>query len=348
MTEFDIRELLSDYEENSIEIREKEIVSAELIKEDVMNRIEKPVQRKIHKWTSAALAAVICIVALATTALAVGLLRLEERRGDEVTVVEPQEIDGYVAITPSAEPSEKIVYSEVNAIGATGSPEYLASQEWHEWCLAHIGENTLFPDGIENYTEDEINAAADAAESDVYVQFGAYSDEARQTLDAIAEKYGLRVPESFREVHPKDLYDMTGKTDILPWDVSLGTGIWYEGGYLSVINNATLENGKTIHYSLIRSVRGMFSKAEHFVLEQDVPEEWQYTTADGTTVTLDLGQSRSVLMAELPNSFVYVNIRGGTENNDLTRDGTGPATLTRADLEAFAEAIDFTALDSIG
>ena len=85
MTEFDIRELLSGFEENSIELREKEIVSADKIKEDVMNRIDKSVLRKTRKWTSAGLAAAICAVALAGTALAVGLLQLDERRSDAYT-----------------------------------------------------------------------------------------------------------------------------------------------------------------------------------------------------------------------------------------------------------------------
>ena len=347
MTGFDIRELLDSYTDDGIMLREKELVSAEKIKEDVMNRIEKPVRRKIRRWTTAMLAAAVCAAALGAAALAVGLLKLDERRGEVLTPWEPSAADGYVAITPSAEPSEEIVYTDVNAIGATGSPEYLAAQEWHEWCLAHMEDNVLIIGGAENPTQEELDAYFAAVESDIYVRMGANTDEARKVLDSIAAKYGLRVPESFREVHPKDLYDITGKTDILPWEVSTGTGFLYDGGYLSVTNSAALENGKTINYDLIRSVRGMFSESTFFVLEKDVTEEWQYTTADGTTVTLDLGANRSVLMAELDNSFVYVHIRGGTENGDQTRDFTGPDTLTRADLEAFAELIDFRTLDSI-
>lgn len=347
MTEFDIRELLSDYEENSIEIREKEIVSADKIKEDVMDRIERPVQKKIRKWTSAALVAVICVVALAATALAVGLLQLDERRSDVYTPETSPSMEGYVAITPNEQTSEIIVYSNVNAIGSTGSPEYQAAQEWTDWCLAHQEENTLFPKGIENYTMAELDEITEAIDNDVYVRMGANTEEAREALDAIAAKYGLRVPESFRSVWSKDLYDMTGSPDFLPLDGESRAGMWYEGGFLSITNSAALDNGKTVNYSLIRSVRGMFNESAQFVLEQGISEEWQYTTADGTTVTLDLGPNRSVLMAELPNSFVYVNIRGGTENNDPTRDFTSPNTLTRADLEAFAERIDFITLDTV-
>ena len=133
MTGFDIRELLADYEENNIEIREKEIVSADKIKEDVMDRIDKTVQRKIRKWTSAALAAVICVAALAATALAVGLLQLDERRGDVYTPETSPVMEGYVAITPEVQPSEEIVYTDVNAIGSTDSPEYKAAQEWSDY-----------------------------------------------------------------------------------------------------------------------------------------------------------------------------------------------------------------------
>ena len=347
MTEFDIRELLSDYEDRSVTLREQDLVSPDRIREDVMARIEKPVRRRIRRWTGIPLAAAICALALAATALAAGLLHLDERRGGVIDFREPPEAEGFAAMTPSAESAEDIVYTDVNAIGATGSPEYLAAREWNDWCLAHLEDNTLFPDGIEAYTMEEIDEITNAAEGDVYVRMGACTSEARAELDAIAAKYGLRLPESFREVHPKDLYDMTGETDILPWEVSAGTGIWYDGGGLTVINRALLENGKTINYDLIRSVRGMFSQPTNFVLEEGIPEEWEYTAADGTAVTLDLGPNRSVLMAELPNSFVYVHIRGGTENADSSRDGTGPDTLTHADLEAFADTIDFAALDSI-
>ena len=347
MTEFDIRELLSDYEENSIELREKEIVSADKIKEDVMNRIDKTVLRKARKWTGAMLAAVICVTVLGAAALAVSLLSLDERRGEPFTLEEPEPTDGYAVVTPEVEPSRDIVYTNVNVIGSTDSPEYKAAQEWTDWCLAHQEENTLFPKGIENYTMAELDEITEAIDNDVFVSMGANTDEAKETLLSIASKYGLRVPESFRSVYPKDLYDMTGQTDFLPLDGESRAGTWYEGGCLSVTNSAALQNGKTINYDLIRSVRGMFNKSVQLTLEQDVTEEWQYVTADGTTVTLDLGANRSVLMAELPNSFVYVNIRGGTENDDPTRDFTGPDTLTCADLEAFAELIDFETLDSI-
>ena len=315
--------------------------------EDVMDRIEKPVQRKIRKWTRAALAAAICAAALAATALAVGLLQLDERRGD-VIGSEPVKVpEGYAAITPDVKASDEIVYTNVNAIGSTDSPEYKAAQEWSEWCIEHTEDNVLFPGGIENYTMEEIDAITDAIEGDVYMRMGANTDEARDVIESIAAKYDLRMPESFRSVHPKDLYDMTGKTDILPWEMSERAGLLYEGGCLSVTNSAALDNGKTINYDLIRSVRGMFNESVQVVLEQDITEEWQYTTADGTTVTLGLGANRSVLMAELENSFVYVNIRGGTKNDDPTRDFTGPNTLNRADLEAFADLIDFKTLDSI-
>ena len=234
MTEFDIRELFSEYEENRIELREKEIVSADKIKEDVMNRIERPMQSKIRKWTSASAAAAICAVALAGTALAVGLLQLDERRGDVYTPETSPAMEGYITVTPDVQPSEEIVYTNVNAIGSTDSPEYKAAQEWTDWCLAHMEDNHLSIGGVENPTQEELDAIFAAVNSDIYVRMGANTDEARNVLDAIAAKYDLRIPESFREVHPKDLYDMTGKTDILPWETSLGTGFLYDGGGLTV------------------------------------------------------------------------------------------------------------------
>lgn len=309
---------------------------------EVLNMANKP--KHISKTGRVVLIAAVCAVLLVGGALAGGLLRLDERRGD---VVDTAAIDGYVAAGSPAELSKEIVYTEVTAIGATDSAEYKAAKELNDWRLAHTEDNTLFPNGIENYTAEEIDAIVDAIENDVYVQMGAYTDEARAALDSIAAKYNLRLPESFDEITQKDLYDMTGEPDVLPLEDNTRAGIWYEGGSLAITNSAVTENGKSFYYDLFRSVRGMLSNSAQLVVEQEITEEWQYTTADGTTVTLDLGTNHSVLMAELPNSFVYVNIRGGTENNDPNRDLASSDTLTRSDLEAFAELIDFKTMDSI-
>ena len=308
--------------------------------------------------------AAICAVALAGTALAVGLLSLDERRGDVIDPEQPKPMDAWQVAAEAADPSSGDVffassgeqsdgaaYTSVNVVGVTGSPEYLAAQEWNDWLrtTADSAEDSLFPDGIENYTEAEAAAILAPLPYDVYYRMGAYTDEARNVLDSIVEKYDLRLPESCRNISKKDLYDMTGKLDVLPLEGDSHVGVWFEGGSLAITNHtgAALANGKSVSYDLFRSVKGMFTRSNGTVTDESITEEWQYTTADGTMVTLDLGVNRSVLMAELPNSFVYVHIRGGTENSDTTRDFTGSDTLTSADLEAFAELIDFKTLDGI-
>ena len=69
-------------------------------------------------------------------------------------------------------------------------------------------------------------------------------------------------------------------------------------------------------------------------------EEWTYTTVSGTEVQLSMSPDRCVLMADLPDAFVAVNLLGGTAGNSVFM----PEPVTAADLQAFADMFNFSAL----
>lgn len=351
MTEFDIRELLDGFMDEGIEIREKEVVSLTKVKEDVMNRIDKPVKRRTRRMMGALLAAVICVAALAVTALAVEMLRLDQRRGEVIQYTECPEPTGTVENTQAPETDNGIVYTAVNIVGAYGSPEYKAAQEWSDWLASaeEDGRNEMFPKGFENMTPEEIEERhLELDEKGIYSDMSAFSDEACEALDAIVEKHGLRLSEYFKSITWQELFDMANEPNLLPISTFLSNTVnYWEGGALSLVSRATLENGKTVNYDVNRSAKGVFSGSTGLMAETNITEEWEYTTAGGTTVTLDLGANKSAIMADMENGFVYVNVRSGTENTDTMRDGLGPDTLTREDLEELADAINFTALDRI-
>ena len=53
-----------------------------------------------------------------------------------------------------------------------------------------------------------------------------------------------------------------------------------------------------------------------------------------------MSPDRCVLLADLPDAFVAVNLLGGTAGNSVFM----PEPVTKADLEAFAELFDLSAL----
>jgi hypothetical protein len=87
-------------------------------------------------------------------------------------------------------------------------------------------------------------------------------------------------------------------------------------------------------------VKGSFSEVTLNVGNVDEYEEWIYTTACGVDVQLSLGPSRCVMMADLPQSFVAVNLLGGANGDPIFM----PDPVTRSDLEAFADMFDFSVL----
>ena len=57
-------------------------------------------------------------------------------------------------------------------------------------------------------------------------------------------------------------------------------------------------------------------------------------------VQLSMGPDRCVMLADLPGSFVAVNLLGGTSGNSMFM----PDPVTREDLQAFADMFDLSAL----
>lgn len=336
MAEFDIRELLDDYMDNGIDIRAKEIVSVTHVKEDVMNRMEKSTPRRRKKLWPTLLAAALCMVLLTATAFAAGIFKLGERQVETINASVPS--DEYVAAVSTQETYDTPELPSVSAIGVINSNEYLAAQEWESYVTASTEDGTNLLDPV-NF------------QADGYSWAHAFSAEARDKLDTILEKYGLKLPSYEEDITHKDLYDMTGEIDILPMNgdriEGSAYGRYFEGGALQIIDSADIRDGLSVNYDLYRSVKGWFSRDIQIVAELDTMEEWAYTTADGTVVILDLGSNQSVLMAELENSFVYIHIRSGSENTDPSRSSYGCPTVDKAALEAFADSIHFTVLDSI-
>jgi len=230
----------------------------------------------------------------------------------------------------------------INITGYRGSKQYQASMEWQNY--------------LDESEKNGTNDLAPGQEQDAYWGYNAFSQEARDRLDALLEKYGLRMYETMEAVSGQDgLYTAVGASGFLPASGGLGEldmepfGTVLDGKSIaSFSDSATLANGKNFLYDLFRIQSDTFLYIGFLVGNVEDFEEWTYTTEDGSTVTLCLGKIQSVLIAPLDNCFVFFNIRTGSENNDPGRSSYGKPTLTKADLEEFADMVGFAAMNSIG
>lgn len=231
----------------------------------------------------------------------------------------------------------------VTVPGLSGTPEYQAALEWMEYRdeWQKTGENENDPYNTH---------------WDVYDYEGAHSQLARDTLDSIVEKYGLRMK---TKVHTwveslEELYSELGADGFLPeassreydangreFDIE---GTVFDGGGFAFFSATDLPGG-SVKYSIYCYAKGIFDLGWH---EYDYGyEDWNYTTDEGVEVMVALGSAQSIIAADLENCFVLVDILSGTHNIMQAHASYGEYKVTQEDLEAIADSFDLAAIDAL-
>lgn len=172
-----------------------------------------------------------------------------------------------------------------------------------------------------------------------------------EALDELLKKYGLKLPKWKESVGSiSEFYDFLGIEGFLPEegeDEIAPIGLtYYQGGCISGTATVLTESGKNLNFDLYRYVDGYFIRSHSLIAETSL-EEWRYTRQDGAEVVIGIGPNKSFMCTELENSFVLIFIRSGSENSDPNKNSYYYPTVDRAELEAFAESIDFAVLDSL-
>ena len=255
------------------------------------------------------IAAVLMVAVLAGTALATDLFGLKS-----LIVTDPYAVTAEATAAPA--PSDLIALQ-----GFPESAEFRANAEWMDYLAAY---------GAAVDTEARVDPR--------YALYNVSSETGGRALDEITARYGLRLHTSLTDFDSEDeLYELLGSRPFFTNCAAIG-GYVYEDG--SFQGDGTSVAGRCYEYQFGRYVKGSFSEVTLHVGNPDDYEEWMYTTANGVDVQLSLGPYRCVLMADLPESFVAVNLLGGTLGDSIFM----PEAVTRSDLEAFAELFDFSAL----
>ena len=227
----------------------------------------------------------------------------------------------------------------ININGYQGSNEYAITVEWNEY--------------LKQCVKDGTNQYSQGLPEDPYKHYGAYSQEAKDMLDSLLEKYSLRMFTEYINVAGQTgLYDTVAVSGFLPASAGLEDmipfGTVYDHFSMEFMDSADLLNGKNVPYDLFCFEKGVFFNRGYLNADAESFEEWVHTAKDGTAVTLDLSDTKSVMMAELDNCYIFVNIRSGSANNDPCRSSYNRDTLTKEDLESFADLFNFEKLNSLG
>lgn len=235
---------------------------------------------------------------------------------------------------------------ENNLIGLSG---YQGSAEWQALAEWRAFVSRYDPDGL-IYQNTDSRLDTSLARYSCYL---VYSREMAKEIDRIAEKYGLTL-------HTTS-YNLQEHPELVE---ALGNFLGDNGGYYTYMyEDGTFEVEGTIRFSdidayendisemkgtilsadsgawdfvLLRSVKGTFHDAMLNLGDISEYQEMLYESKSGVPVTLALGKSRILVLADLKDSFVTVTIPFGTENG-----------LEQSHLKLLADSIDFAALTPV-
>lgn len=328
----DLFTLFDGYEDESIALAPLNAVSADCVKETVMNKLTPAPGRSralSRRMGRVLLAAVLSVLLLGLAAMAVAHFRMEDIF---LSVPAPEPISsdsapdsGNLTATPAPEAWESASDADaaatpipltgtdtfISRAGLKGSPEYEAQAAWEAIVMERYAQGTLFdettPDNL--WTE----------ELAPYTRNAAWTEDARADLDRILEEYGLHLPTVHEPAStPEELYALCGRESFLPQDpgteeLLMSYGGSYYGSDGFCLNAAgELSNRSYVNYNLDVLAKGCFSR--RMLVDIDFDRQWAYTTESGHRLTLALGEDQAFILADLENCFVTLLVCAGTES----------------------------------
>ncbi|MDE6016573.1 MAG: hypothetical protein K2H41_12920 [Acetatifactor sp.] len=215
-------------------------------------------------------------------------------------------------------------YMTIALSGYQGSSEMEALREWNEF-LAHYNTDHSILDALGNGI-----FAVEGRED--WSQYRVYSMEMGEKLDEIVQKYGLKLHTRIDVVEPDELEDRVGGS-FLAEECRGYTGYIYEDGSFQLDGDVDLRGCGNAGFQFRRVVKGTFDEVALNIGQVEDYTEWQYVSACGEPVLLELGANKALIFADYENCFIAVNVLAGSV------DG-----MTKEDLQELADKADFSIL----
>lgn len=301
---------------------------------DVKNKGETGYQgiRRIRK--PVLVAAMVALMVL-LMGCAVLLLHLEDLRIGEETYTDNMRY----AEDGSKIPATEKVKQFISIVGAEGSKNHLAMQEWMDF------KKSYDPDGS---LRREAGGFEKPARYNNYVDV--YTQEMLDKIDEICQKYDLKL-EGDAAIFQQGVADLFAQVTGIPsvvnensdMQVEFGGARVTECGNFNASYQAVLKNPETCQeysFNLIYDYRdkAYFSSAYLIIEDAEAVQQWNETLPDGTEVLIasDKGGDAYIL-CDREDAFVNVTIRNVGWNWDSPGD-----VLSREDFGLIAKALNFS------
>ena len=319
-----IRDLMENIEDSSVDLEETNVVSSERIKELTkmkINELGVAPKRKSKKTIITVLIAVAVVSALGITTFAAINGGLASRTFGKSTWAPEDE-------TYVDSDGEEYTFPEREFISLQGyadSPEFQATGEWLEFEDGYDRDFSI----VTAFDEEVKRTGVDPFE-EKYGAYLIYSQEMADKVDEITAKYNLQLHKSLSDCDTDIVREKFG--NVFSEEV-FGAGYMYDDGTFQL--DGTYKN---IEFQIRRCMRGYFDTVYLNVGNIDNYEQWTYVTKDGYTVYLGIrSDGHAVISIDLEDSFVSMSIMPW--DSDLNQ-----VIHTREELEDLVDQIDFSLL----
>ena len=319
-----IRDLMENIEDSSVDLEETNVVSSERIKELTkmkINELGVAPKRKSKKTIITVLIAVAVVSALGITTFAAINGGLASRTFGKSTWAPEDETyvdsDGEGYTFPERE--------FISLQGYADSPEFQATGEWLEFEDGYDRDFSI----VTAFDEEVKRTGVDPFE-EKYGAYLIYSQEMADKVDEITAKYNLQLHKNLSDCDTDIVREKFG--NVFSEEV-FGAGYMYDDGTFQL--DCTYKN---IEFQIRRCMRGYFDTVYLNVGNIDNYEQWTYVTKDGYTVYLGIrSDGHAVISIDLEDSFVSMSIMPW--DSDLNQ-----VIHTREELEDLVDQIDFSLL----
>lgn len=305
MTNLELLEILGD-------VRGEYILEAQQLRSR-----KPPVRRWNRKRTIVLMAAVIVLSLFLVGCAIVYILSLQDMAFGTTT---QEYYDGF---------SQEVTLLSIQ--GIEGTPGYQATKEWYEWLQTYDTDSAVW------YSHEAYGADF----GDDYYAYGIYSQEMKDKLDEICDKYDLELlGKMYIEPDVEAGYEALQIQGIFRPGVQIESDFdnicYYANGDFDLEGFAQLPgyNRHIVSFSCHR--KDAFTELYASIGPEGTYEEWTYTTSYGVDIlmVIETGSIRGHAFMMVDNG-AYMNYFGIYEFEDMPLPH-------KTELEAYAEVFDFT------
>lgn len=324
-------------------------VGDDLIEKAEYGRFPKQVETKTSTRrrfrSSLLLAAVIAMMLLLVGCAVVYVLRMQQIHiGQQQTY---QDVFAYDPDTGEAVAylgQETVTEEVLTLAGIQGSRNYQAAQEWFAFKQEYDPDHAIITQLQRTGSVPEFPAE--------YGSYNLYSQEMKDKLDAILEKYDLKLIGRVVPFHTEELTcKALGLEDIIaPGNnaaMELDFACYQECGNLNMDFDLILPSGDSSRCHIFYMHKDAFTEDVISLGEMGTWEEWNYTTASGADVLIFRSPEdwRGFIFCDMPNYTVTLQFTFIDER--YSNDAAGNTVIdkefmTDQQIERLADAIDFS------